>query len=451
MERPVWEMLENNRGRLSFHMPGHKGRGPFGPLDAYALDTTELPGTDDLYCPENGLREAQERYARAAGSGAALFLHNGSTAGIQAMLMLYAYPGDTVLLPRNAHLSAVNGCIVGDLRPAFMPLSFTEDGYGYLREETALAALAAHPQARCLLVTSPDYYGGRLPLERIAAAAHAQGCRLVVDEAHGAHFPWLDGARGAAACGADAWVQSCHKTLPSLTGTAVLHLRDVEDNARALRLLRMTQTSSPNYVLMMSVDDARAYMDAEGGVRLKAVSEAAGALRARLPALGYGDAQALWRSTGLTFDPTRLVILAPQGGEALDRALAARGVDVEMHDIRRVVCILTAMDDRVRLARLEEALGAIAPRRAELPPTAYDQPLPPVVMPPRQAAMGRVARVALDRAAGRVAAASAGLYPPGIPLVAPGEQITEQTVAALAQAGPRRRFGVEGEQLLCVR
>ena len=138
MDRPVWEMLEGNRERLSFHMPGHKGRGPFGPVDAYALDTTELPGTDDLYCPENGLRLAQERYARAAGSGAALFLHNGSTAGIQAMLMLYAHPGDTVLLPRNAHLSAVNGCILGDLRPVFMPLTFTGDGYGYLREEISM-------------------------------------------------------------------------------------------------------------------------------------------------------------------------------------------------------------------------------------------------------------------------------------------------------------------------
>jgi len=277
MDRPVWEMLEGNRERLSFHMPGHKGRGPFGPVDAYALDTTELPGTDDLYCPENGLRLAQERYARAAGSGAALFLHNGSTAGIQAMLMLYAHPGDTVLLPRNAHLSAVNGCILGDLRPVFMPLTFTGDGYGYLREETVLDALAAHPEARCLLVTRPDYYGGCLPLGRIAAAARKQGCRLVVDEAHGAHLPWLPGLTGAAQAGADAWVQSCHKTLPSLTGTAVLHLRDPEDGPRALRLLRMTQTSSPNYVLMMSVDDARAYMEAQGRERLTAVCAAGAA------------------------------------------------------------------------------------------------------------------------------------------------------------------------------
>ncbi len=451
MERPVWEMLERNRGRLSFHMPGHKGRGPFGPVDAYALDTTELPGTDDLYCPENGLRLAQERYARAAGSGAALFLHNGATAGIQAMLMLYARPGDTVLLPRNAHLSAVNGCILGDLRPVFLPLSFTGDGYGYLREETVLRALAAHPEARCLLLTRPDYYGGCLPLERIAAAARAQGCRLLVDEAHGAHLPWLPGLPGAAEAGADAWVQSCHKTLPSLTGTAVLHLREADHGAHALRLLRMTQTSSPNYVLMMAVDDARAFMEAEGTARLAALCAGGDRLRKRLPALGYADAQAGWRDTGLCFDPTRLVIAAPQGGESLDAELARWGIDVEMHDARRVVCILTAMDGRERLEKLEAALAALPPRPAELADTAYDQPLPPARMPPRQAALGETEAVLVSRAAGRVAAACAGLYPPGIPLVIPGEEITEETARALAQAGPRGRFGVEGEKLLCAR
>lgn len=451
MERPVWEMLERNRGRASFHMPGHKGRGPFGPVDAYALDTTELPGTDDLYCPENGLRLAQARYARAAGSGAALFLHNGATAGVQTMLTLYARPGETVLLPRNAHLSAVNGCVLGDLRPAFMPLTFTEDGYGYLREETVLAALAAHPEARCLLVTRPDYYGGCLPLERIAAAARAQGCRLVVDEAHGAHLPWMPGLPGAAQAGADAWVQSCHKTLPSLTGTAVLHLRDAADREKALRLLRMTQTSSPNYVLMMAVDDACAYMEAVGTACLAAVCAGADALRRQLPALGYGDGQAAWGETGLQFDPTRLVIRAPQGGEALDRALARLGVDVEMHDSQRVVCILTVMDGEARLARLAQALGGIPPEEAALPAAPLVRALPPVRMPPREAALGETERVPLSVAAGRVAAACAGLYPPGIPLVVPGEEITEETSRVLAQAGPRGRFGVEGDELLCVR
>lgn len=451
MERPVWDMLQAGRDRVSLHMPGHKGRGPFGPMDAYALDTTELAGTDDLYAPEGGLRRAQEHYARAAGSGASLLLHNGATAGIQAMLMLYARSGETVLLPRNAHLSAVNGCVVGDLRPVFIPMTFTADGYGYLREEDVLRTLAAHPEARCLLLTRPDFYGGCLPLERIARAAHGQGCRLVVDEAHGAHFPWMDQPESAGRLGADAWVQSCHKTLPSLTATAVLHVREAADAPRALSLLRLTQTSSPSFVLMQAIDDARIWMEARGRARLRTVAAAAEKLRRRLPALGYADAHADWRGTGLSFDPTRLVIAAPQGGEALDESLRAQGFDVEMHDLRRVVCILTAMDDAATLTALEEALEHISPSPAELPRPPYEQPIPPRRMPPRQAVMGETVWVPLAQARGRVAAASAGLYPPGIPLCVPGEEWTEATLHALTCAGSRGRFGVEGEQVLCVK
>ena len=451
IERPVWDMLKAGRARVSMHMPGHKGQGPFGPLDAYALDTTELAGTDDLYAPEGGLRRAEECYARAAGSGASLLLHNGATAGIQAMLMLYARGGETVLLPRNAHLSAVNGCVVGDLRPVFIPMTFTADGYGYLREEDVLRTLAEHPEARCLLLTRPDFYGGCLPLEKIAHAAHAQGCRLVVDEAHGAHFPWMDQPESAGRLGADAWVQSCHKTLPSLTATAVLHVREAADAPRALSLLRLTQTSSPSFLLMQAIDDARAWMEARGRARLHAVSAAVQELRRRLPSLGYGDAHAGWQDTGLRFDPTRLVIAAPQGGEALDEALRARGIDVEMHDLRRVVCILTAMDGPETLAALEKALGQIEPGKAELPRPPYPQPIPPRRMPPRQAVMGETEWVPLTQARGRVSAASAGLYPPGIPLCVPGEMWTEETLRALTCAGSRGRFGVEGESVLCVK
>ena len=451
MERPVWEMLERNRARLSMHMPGHKGHAPFGAADLYALDTTELPGTDDLYAPEGGLRRAEECYARAAGSAEALLLHNGSTAGIQAMLMLYARAGETVLLPRNAHLSATNACVVGDLQPVYMPQTFTADGYGYVAEETILAALAAHPEAKCLLVTRPDFYGCLTPLKRIAEKAHAQGCRLVVDEAHGAHLPWMTGLESAGVLGADAWVQSCHKTLPSLTGTAVLHLRKGADRERAMTLLRLTQTSSPSFVLMMSIDDGRAWMEAYGRERLTATAQAADALRARLPELGYKDAHAGWQETGMQFDPTRLVITAPQGGEALDTALRARGIDVEMHDLRRVVCILTAMDDAETVAQLEAALRDIRPAAADIPLPPYQQPLPQRAMAPRQAVMGETAWVPLEQAAGRVAAASAGLYPPGIPLTAPGEIFTEETAAALARSGVRGRFGVEGDCVLCVK
>ena len=150
-ERPVYEMLRAAAGRVSGHMPGHKGSAPFGPLNLYALDTTELPHTDDLYSPEGALREAEVRYARAAGSAEALFLHNGSTAGNHVMLQLYARAGDTVLLPRNAHLSAVNGCVPVGAHVVWMPVTQQADGWCRVTEETALRCLREHPEAKALL------------------------------------------------------------------------------------------------------------------------------------------------------------------------------------------------------------------------------------------------------------------------------------------------------------
>lgn len=283
MYRPVHQMLTKAATRLSGHMPGHMGRDPFGPADLTALDTTELPVTDDLYAPEGALLEAQQLYAASAGAGASLFLHNGSTQGIHAMLMLWARPGDTVLLPRNAHLSAANACVLGGLRPVWMPVTARPDGSVIVTEDTVLAALQAHPEAKVLLLTRPDYFGCCLPLSRIAAEAHARGIRLAVDEAHGAHFPWLTGIQSAGALGADAWVQSVHKTLFGLTGSAVLHLRRAEDRDAALRIVRRQQTSSPSFLLMRSIDDSRAWMDAYGIKALSALTDAVDRLRALLP------------------------------------------------------------------------------------------------------------------------------------------------------------------------
>lgn len=451
VERPVYDMLAAAGGRRAFHMPGHKGRAPFGPIDGYALDTTELPNTDDLYAPEGGLLRAQRLYAEAAGAAETLFLHGGATAGIHAMLQLWAREGDTVLLPRNAHLSAVNACILGGLRVRWIPVTWRADGYGYVRAADVLAALAAYPEARVLLLTRPDYYGGCMPLEEVIRKAHSMGIRVAVDEAHGAHLPWLDGLPSAGVLGADAWVQSVHKTLPGFTASAVLHLRDGADHGRAMTLLRRGQTSSPSFLLMLGIDDARAFMQARGRERLRRVVGWAEEIRALLPSLGYGDAHAAWRSIPGAFDPTRLVIDAPQGGEALAAALRDRGIDVEMNDARRVVLILTAMDEAEDFLALRRALADIPPRKANLPELPELPALPPRRMEVRAAAMAEAETVPLQCAAGRIAATSAGLYPPGIPLVCPGEEITPETARRLTEAEPRRRFGTEGDGIVCVR
>ena len=375
-------------------MPGHKGRPPFGAADLYALDTTELPNTDDLYAAEGGLREAMRLYAQAAGAAKTIFLHNGSTAGNHVMLQLYAREGETVLLPRNAHLSAVNACVLGGMRVKWMPVRCTPDGYCYLAEEDVLAALRANLDARAMLLVRPDYYGGAMRedvFRRIAAAAHRQGTKVVVDEAHGAHFPWCDGTTSAGALGADAWVQSVHKTLMGLTGSAVLHLADSADERRAWTLLRREQTSSPSFLLMLSIDDSRAWMEENGRAHLRALSEAVNDVRRRLVGTPYHDAYANWANLPVRFDPTRLVIFAPQGGKFLAEQLREAGLDVEMADERRVVLILSVMDDIVEIRRLPELLASIpAAEKKQFAPLTLMPDMPEAVLTPRQAAMAGV-------------------------------------------------------------
>jgi len=449
--RPMYDMLKAAADRRSYHMPGHKGGAPFGAVDLYALDTTETPLSDDLYAPERGIDAAQRLYAQAAGAARSLFLTNGSTCGIHVMVQLYCREGDTVLLPRNAHLSAVNGCILGGVKVRWMPVSMTADGMCYMKETDVLAAMDAHPEARTVFLTRPDFYGCCLPLEGIVREAHRRGMNVVVDEAHGAHFPWWDEVKSAGALGVDAWVQSVHKTLPGLTGAAVLHLRDERDHALALRLMRREQTSSPSFIQMMSIDDARAYMEERGAARLAEVAAAADDVRRGLVDAGYADAHAMWRDAGVQFDRTRLVVDAPQGGAALAAALQERGVDVEMHDLRRVVFILSAMDDPDEVRRLLTILKEIPAEKADVPALPELTAIPERAMEVRAAAMAECESVPLAACAGRTAAVPAGLYPPGIPLVCPGEVITREVAERLMNVKNQERFGVEGDSLLCVK
>lgn len=449
--RPMAEMLRGAAARCSFHMPGHKGKAPFEAENLYALDTTEIPLTDDFYCAQGGIAKAQELYAQAAGAARTLFLHNGSTAGLHVLVQLYAGAGESILLPRNAHLSAANGCVLGGVKAVWMPVTQRPDGYCYVAEEDVLTALRQHPEVKAVLLTRPDYYGGCLPLKRIIARAHEMGIRVVVDEAHGAHLPWSAEVASAGALGADAWVQSVHKTLPGLTASAVLHLRHDEDHFHALQILRREQTSSPSFLLMLSVDDARAYMQAEGQHRLAAVTRAAEEVRRLLPEVGYRDAHASWQADGLIFDPSRLVIDAPQGGLALARSLQDRGIDVEMADIHRVVLILSPLDEPEEVRQLIPVLKEISPRPAALPSLPDLRTLPEKVMELRAAALSPWEAVPLSQAQGRIAAVSAGLYPPGIPLICPGERIDGRVLSLLQAAGEQARFGLEGDKLLCVK
>ena len=437
MERPVWEMLERNRTRLSMHMPGHKGHAPFCAADLYALDTTELPGTDDLYAPEGGLRRAEECYARAAGSAEALLLHNGSTAGIQAMLMLYARAGETVLLPRNAHLSATNACVVGDLQPVYMPQTFTADGYGYVAEETILAALAAHSEAKCLLVTRPDFYGCLTSLKRIAEKAHAQGCRLVVDEAHGAHFAASEEIfpKSAVRQGADLVVQSAHKTLATMNQTAFLHICSEQvDRERVHTAAKMLQTSSPSYAMLATADEAREMLEESGAEEWKRIFRACETARKIL-----SEAVTLPVFKKGYYDPCRLVVPVMEydltGFSLAERLRCEDRIDVEMADTGCVVMLPSPSNSTEEIISAAKAVVRIlktVPKK-EKKPTDLPQ-IPETALSPREAFERNGIWMDWEQAIGKISKNTVVIYPPGTPVIVLGERISRECVFAIQRA-----------------
>lgn len=447
MERPMHGMLAAAAGRLSLHMPGAQGRGPYGRIDPYRLETTELAVTDDLYAPGGAIARAEALAAQSAGAAGTLMLTGGSTAGVQAMLLYAAGGGGQVIVPRNAHASVIRLCAVAGLDVGFARPSFTASGICHTRDESYLEALSRCPGARAMLVTRPDYYGALNYPVRAAARAREMGITVLCDEAHGAHLSWDPGTPTAGALGADLWVQSAHKTLPALNGAAWLHAGPGVDMARLRAMVRAVQSSSPPFVTLLSLDDARAWMDARGAAAIARLREAAACFHRWAAQMGYADGQS---EPGWAYDRTRVVIEAPQGGFALARALGARGVDVEMSDERRVVCIASLMDGPARLARLLRALPP--PGAATLAPDVPPAVLPERVMPLGEAFFAPSEPVPLPRAAGRVSAVQAGPYPPGTALICAGERVTEEIAAYLASLDGRRSFGLgPGGTLACVR
>jgi len=456
------DMLRAAEGRIRMHMPGHKGRTPFGEWQPFAWDTTELPCTDDLFAPERGIAQAEQWAARSAGAGGTLSLSGGGTSGVLAMILTAVRPGGALIVPRDCHHSVLSACVWGDIQPAFVqPRHHAASGLPYVDAEDVGRAIRAHPEAAAVLLTRPDYRGLCADLARIRDAAKAAGMAVLVDEAHGAHLNWPGPGQpeGAGALGADMWVQSAHKTLPALTGAAWLHLRDAGLAGRARAILRMAHTSSPSFPILASLDGARAWMDAHGAGALAALH---GRISGFWRALREGGS-ALRNAHGLLdglesvrADPTRVVIDAwAQGytGRQVSDWLRERGIDAEMADGRHAVLIPTVCDPPGALERVAEALLALP----ALPALSTKQPLmmeghTVPAMRVREAALAPDEWVPLAQAEGRIAARCAGAYPPGIPFIAPGERVTAKVIEALSQAPARagQRFGVESGGLRCV-
>ena len=450
MQRPVHELLQTVSGRLSLHMPASQGRRPFGELDGYLLETTELPVTDDLYHPSGAIREAERLLARSAGAKESFLLTGGSTAGVHAMLLYACKRGEQVILPRNVHLSALNICAVAGIEPVFADLTELPGGWVVTAPEAYAKALKKYPQAKAALAVSSDYFGILADLPAIADAVHAKGKLLLCDEAHGAYFNWREDVQNAGARGVDLFVQSAHKTLPALNAAAWLHAADGIDGGRLRQILRMVQTSSPSFVLMQSMDDARAWMDAYGKEACERLLDATAKFYGKAAALGFTDDR-----RALAIDRLRLVLRAPQGGERLRETLQAMQIDVEMCDTNRIVCILSLLDGQTRLDALLEALTRIAANDTGEPCDLQTMRLYPSAWPERimslsEAMFAETEVVRPGEAVGRVSAANVGIYPPGVAWLTAGEAVTEEIAHMMETTPAHRVFGLDAG-LRCVK
>jgi len=445
-DAPLLALLRGNAadGRVPFHMPGHKRNAArFAHLShlSAAEDITEIDGFDNLHGAEGILADAMARAAALWHSDRSFFLVNGSSGGILAGIRALTRRGDTVIVSRNAHKSVYHAIELCGLRPVFLtpPYDAARGMFLSLPPAAVEAALNAHPEAALVILTSPTYEGVLSDTAAIARIAHACGAALLVDEAHGAHlslhpaFP-----AGAVAAGADITVQSVHKTLPSLTQTAVLHVRGPRvDPGRLAHQLAVFQTSSPSYLLMASIDGCVRTLAEDGSVmsdwarRLADFDAALGAL-SHLYVPYHGECGAILGV--FAYDPSKIFITGADGA-ALAAFFRGRGMEPEMVTPQGVLMMSGAGDTPKMMTALAAAIREAD--AAGLPAAPAEEiPLPEIAaseISPEAALEAQWEAVPLREAIGRVCAEYVWAYPPGIPILIPGERIPPDALYGAAE------------------
>ncbi len=481
---PLVEALRAYRERhtAAFHTPGHKlGAGaPADLIDALgerflAADMGIANGLDDTQESGGLLRRAEDLAAAAWGARRSFFTPNGSSSGLQALVMAVAGPGEQVIVPRNAHKSLLAGLILSGAVPVFVEPTLDETWQVAVNVPLGryAAALEAHPGARALFVTSPSYNGFCADVAGLAALAHAAGLPLVVDQAWGAHLRFAEALPpDAMAAGADAAVISVHKLLSGLSQASVVLAAEGDrlDVERLRTMVTMLRTTSPLAPIYVSIDAARRQMVEHGQELWGAALRLAALARERLAALpgvavldwngaardaaraGAAHRAALADSVAadaalagaVDFDPVRLTISAAAlgiGGYELERALRGRqAVAIEAADPHNIVANITFGDSEASVERLVTALAAIAEGASASGKKAATK-VPPKLplagrqaVSPREAFFGARAALPLVACAGRVSAEMVVPYPPGIPVLGPGEEITAETIDYLREA-----------------
>lgn len=429
-----------------FYMPGHKrGQGIDRELMAmmgeniFRLDLPELP---DLEAP---IAEAEALAADAYGSDLAWFLTNGSTCGVQAMLLATCGEGDKILIGRNCHKAAIAGLVLNGAIPIYLPTDYLPkfDLDLGVSPQTLELFLRQHPDTKAVLLVSPNYFGVCGELEKMVAIAHSFDVPLLVDAAHGAHLGFHpDLPKSALQAGADLVVQSTHKVAGSLTQSSMLHLQGdriaAEQVERALQILR---SSSPNLLLMISLDVARRQMAIAGKELLTETLRLANIARSQLELIP--NLRTFNQIEVATLDDTRLTVMTDcleiTGFEADEYLHSQLDVMAEMPTLTQLVFSLSLGNTEADIDRLVNGFKQLGKEKGKrkkekvIPITNHQSPIINYQskLTPREVYFAKCDRLPLAQAIGRISAESLCPYPPGIPLICIGEEITLEVVEML--------------------
>lgn len=467
-EKHIFEALEELYASdiYPFHMPGHKRNMASHLLSrTYGMDITEIDGFDNLHKPQGLILEAMNRAKRLYGTKEIFFLVNGSTAGILTAIHACVPYGGKIIVSRNSHKSVYNAIALLNLKTVYLypaRLSGWELAAGLSADEVE-KAIRENPDAKAILVTSPTYEGFVSPIRTIAKLAHAAGIPLIVDEAHGAHFPFSKQLpESAIDQGADLVIQSLHKTMPAFTQTALLHFQGNLVQLRSVkRYCSVFQSSSPSYLLMGGIDSCLELAEERGETLWKDILEWSESLYERAKGLKHIRVWCGRKGNEELFsfqaekkaeakDPLKLILMPvaavkegkPYTGIELYRELLDRyRLQMEMMTPAYVLAILTCMDRKEGLSRLEKALFEIDQSldfaSVDSSETLLRQErVEGASVLEATETIGEAIKkeeewISLHQAEGRECAAYVNLYPPGIPLIVPGEVISRDLVATL--------------------
>ncbi|MEH1917646.1 aminotransferase class I/II-fold pyridoxal phosphate-dependent enzyme [Nostoc sp.] len=459
---PLLDALKVNAARphTPFYTPGHKqGEGISQPLAdllgkaVFRADLTELSDLDNLFAPQGVIQEAQQLAAEAFGALQTWFLVNGSTCGIEAAILATCGTGDKIILPRNVHSSAIAGLILSGAIPIFLNPEYDPvlDIAHSITPNAVESALQQHPDAKAVLVVYPTYYGVCGDLSAIANITHQYNIPLLVDEAHGAHFAFHpELPTPALTAGADLTVQSIHKVLGAMTQASMLHIQGNRiDCDRISKALQLVQSTSPSYLLLASLDAARQQMAMHGKMLMShtlQLTEEARTRISQIPELSVLQMPQLEESPGfVALDKTRLTVTVSglgltgfEADEILDEKFA---VTAEFASLQHLTFIISLGNTPADIEKLVQGFTTLAKeyRRSNLTVKNQvglnlDRTLDYALeLSPREAFFAVSEILPLTQTNKRICAEIVCPYPPGIPVLMPGEVITKSVLEYLQQ------------------